>query len=57
MKQTIWCAALFFVGFIGLLIFSAYMEAKTYNKLTGSNVTTWDAMFVTLRVSEGVKGQ
>jgi hypothetical protein len=27
-----------------------YFEAQTYNKLTGSNVSTWDAMWVELRV-------
>ena len=27
-----------------------YFEAQTYNKLTGANVTMWDAMWVELRV-------
>ena len=29
----------------------AHMEAKTYNKLTGSHVSTWDALWVQLRVT------
>lgn len=29
---------------------SSHFEARTYNRLTGSNVSTWDAMFVQLRV-------
>ena len=29
---------------------SSYFEARSYNRLTGSEVTTWDAMFVDLRV-------
>lgn len=41
-----------------LLLFSlagcgAYMEAKAYNKITGSNITAWQALFVELRVQDG----
>ena len=31
-------------------IFKSHMEAKAYNRLTGSNATTWEAMWVQLRV-------
>lgn len=31
-------------------IFSSAMEAKTYTRLTGREVTTWEAMWVELRV-------
>lgn len=48
--------------FFGLILFAlgmnychSYFEAKTYNKLTGKNVTTWDAMWVDLRINEQVK--
>lgn len=34
---------------------SAYMEAKTYNELTGAHVTTWQAVWVDLRVMESPK--
>lgn len=29
-----------------------YMESMTYNKLTGAKTTTWDAMWVELRVQD-----
>lgn len=41
---------------IGLAIYVAAwvvlstMEAASYNRVTGSNVSTWDAMFIDLRV-------
>jgi hypothetical protein len=34
---------------------SSYAEARAYSRITGSNVSTWDAMFVELRVQEGAK--
>lgn len=33
---------------------SSYFEARTYNKLTGAHTTTWDAMWVQLRIQERV---
>lgn len=36
---------------VGGLFFQPYMEARTYNKLTGANVTMWDAMWSDLRVT------
>ena len=33
-----------------IVVVPAYMEARTYNKLTGANVTTWDAIWIDLRV-------
>jgi hypothetical protein len=36
-------------------IVPSYFEASTYRKLTGANVTTWDAMWVELRVQEGTE--
>jgi hypothetical protein len=30
----------------------SYMEAKAFNRVTGSNVSTLDAMFIELRVQE-----
>ena len=45
-------------GFVLLVLmvwgFSA-QEAKTFNKLTGSEVTAWDAMWVELRVDRPVE--
>jgi hypothetical protein len=30
----------------------AHNESRVYNKLTGANTTTWDAMWVELRVQD-----
>lgn len=44
---------------VGLILFftliGPYMEARTFNKLTGANVSTWDAIWVNLRVDIPVK--
>lgn len=37
---------------VGFFIFSAKMESETYNRLTGAHTTTWDALWVELRVQE-----
>lgn len=34
---------------------SAYYEAQAYYRVTGKKVSTWDAIFLDLRVQEGVK--
>lgn len=31
-------------------VFTSSMEARAYNRVTGSDVSTWNAMWVTLRV-------
>jgi len=31
---------------------SSYFESQTYNRLTGAHTTTWDAMWVELRVMD-----
>lgn len=40
---------------IGVWVFTSWCEAAAFNRITGKNVSTWDAMFVTLRVQEGVE--
>ena len=37
---------------VGVLLWlvPSYFEARTYSRLTGANVTMWDAMWVELRV-------
>ena len=37
-----------------LLLASAYMEARTYERITGKPVSTWDALWIEFRVQEGV---
>jgi hypothetical protein len=56
MKKDLCVAFGMLAGLIGALVILmlplSYMEAKTYNKLTGANVTTWDALWVDLRVTD-----
>ena len=34
-------------------VISSHYEAKAFNRVTGKNVATWDAMWIELRVQEG----
>jgi hypothetical protein len=43
------------VLFTGLWVTRSYFEARTYSRLTGASVSTWDALWVEFRVQEGVK--
>lgn len=36
-------------------VVSSHFEAKSYNRLTGAHATTWDAMWVELRVQDTPK--
>lgn len=40
---------------ITIWIGRSYFEAKSYNNVTGKQVSTWDAMFLDLRIQEPVK--
>lgn len=51
-KALIFMCIFVILLFFGLGVFFAHMEAKTYNKITGNNVTWWDAMWVDLRVQD-----
>ena len=35
---------------VALVWGGAVMEAKTYNRITGSDVTTWEALWIELRL-------
>lgn len=48
------CVGIAAFGIIGWIVSSA-MEARAYNHVTGKNVSTWDAMWIELRVQEGAK--
>lgn len=58
-KDGGWLELVIILLIVGLLLFSwpicSYFEARAYNNITGKNVSTWDAMFVELRVQEGAK--
>lgn len=53
-RRRVWmdvAAAILIVGGLGgFWVFSSSMEARTYNRLTDSDVTTWEAMWSQLRV-------
>jgi hypothetical protein len=54
-----WLTAIGFFGVIVVLgvsiwLVASFMEAKTYTKLTGKPVSTWDAMWIQLRVQEPI---
>lgn len=36
-------------------VVKSHFESKIYNKLTGANTTTWEAMWVELRVQDSPK--
>lgn len=46
---------LFIVCLISAIPIQAYMESRTYNKLTGANTTWFDALWVELRVQDQPK--
>lgn len=37
---------------LGIWVGKSYFEAHTYNRLVGAQTTTWDAMWVQLRVMD-----
>lgn len=40
---------------LGIWAGKSYFEARAFNHATGKSVSTWDAMFLDLRVQEGTK--
>ncbi len=51
-KAALICAVLA-VALIGGWVLVSHFEARTFSKLTGREVSTWDAMWVSLRVQDG----
>jgi hypothetical protein len=41
-----------FGGIFSIKWTDAYFEARAYERVTGKHVSTWDAMFIDLRVQE-----
>jgi hypothetical protein len=39
----------------GVYATKSYFEAAAFNRITGKNVSTWDAMFLELRVQEDAR--
>ena len=46
--------AIFFL-LIGIWVVSSHFEAQAFKRATGKDVSTWDAMWIELRVQEGTK--
>lgn len=44
--------SLFLCFALALWVFLSYMEAENFNDVTGKNVSTWQAMWITLHVQE-----
>lgn len=44
-------AIIIFLGMPGFWLARSYFEAQSFNRLTGKQATTWDAMWVELRVT------
>lgn len=40
---------------LAIWVVGSHFEARAFNNVTGKNVSTWDAMFIDLRVNEGPK--
>ena len=43
-------AAVMLLAAVSIPVFFAWCEASAYNRVTGANVSTWDALFIELRV-------
>ena len=50
-----WLCVIIVVGVIALALFQPKFEAESYTRLTGKKVNYWDAVWLDLRVQEGVK--
>ena len=53
--QAIFTFILFAAIGIGAWVFSSAQESRAFNRITGASTTTWDAMWVELRVQESPK--
>lgn len=49
------CVLLLILCSLAFTILSAKMEAEAYNRATGANVSTWDALWIELRVQAAPK--
>ncbi len=54
---TLAAIAVLVLAIPGPWVVKSYFEAQAYNRLTGAHATTWDAMWVELRVQQSPKAQ
>jgi hypothetical protein len=47
--------ALVLLAYLAFWVVSSKFEADAYFRVTGKSVSTWDAMWIELRVQEGAK--
>ena len=51
----LFCALIALILLVVIWVAYSYFEASSYNRVTGKDVSTFDAMFLELRVQEGAK--
>ncbi len=49
-RTLVWIFAAILVVGIAVWVFRSSMEADVYNRITTGDVTTWEAMWINLRV-------
>lgn len=49
-KKSFMLCGLFLVLLLVGVVIKSHFEAKAFNRLTGKSVTTWEAIFVELRI-------
>lgn len=55
--STVALAVLCLVVAVTIWATASYFEASAYNRVTGSSVSTWDAMWIELRVQAAPSGK
>lgn len=50
MKYPIGCVVLAGLLLIGAWVTMSYFEAASYNRITGEQISTWDALWLELRI-------
>lgn len=55
MTGYFWIIAAILLIALGGWATASYFEAQAFNHATGKSVTTWDAMWIELRVQESAK--
>ena len=60
MKEHIFAAVIFVLALVFTVVFvlvTSYYEARAYNRLCGTNVSTTDAIFLSLRVEGNCRSE
>ena len=54
-KVGYWLVGIILLAGLAWWPIASYFEARAFNSAMGKNVSTWDAMFIELRVQESAK--